>query len=332
MNSELISIIVPVYNVEKYIEKCIESIMNQTYKNIEIILIDDGSTDNSGKICDDFAVKDNRIKVLHKKNGGLSSARNVGLDIAVGNYIGFIDSDDSVHHKMYELLYKAMVDSNADIAECDHLSTNNKDTIIEIEKTFSINEYTGKERLLECRFKELSFCVWPKLYKKESIIRKFNEKIILEDLEWTPEIIFNCNKIVYIDMKMYIYLRRSNSITTTPLHMHKIKSYDFAVKYNIDYFKNRNKEVHEYFIVYYANWMIGSALNISNLHDKEEKKLFKNILKQKLKSNILILLKNKKISILKKVYLWLLSLSFERVVIIHKIYLMFRLNTKKKKR
>ena len=103
---ELISVIVPVYNVEKYVEKCVESIINQTYKNIEIILVDDGSTDNSGKIIDNISLKDNRIKVIHKENGGLSDARNAGLDICNGKYIGFVDSDDSIHKKMYEILYK----------------------------------------------------------------------------------------------------------------------------------------------------------------------------------------------------------------------------------
>ena len=92
-----VSIIVPVYNVEKYVERCIESIIKQSYKNLEIILIDDGSKDNSGKICDEYAEKDNRIKVIHKKNGGLSDARNTGLNIADGEYICFIDSDDYIH-------------------------------------------------------------------------------------------------------------------------------------------------------------------------------------------------------------------------------------------
>ena len=99
---ELISVILPVYNVQQYLEKCIESVVNQTYKNLEIILIDDGSTDMSGKICDEFAEKDGRIKVIHSKNGGVSAARNIGLDIATGEYIGFVDSDDWIESQMYE--------------------------------------------------------------------------------------------------------------------------------------------------------------------------------------------------------------------------------------
>ena len=105
MHKELISIIVPVYNVEKYVEKCINSIINQTYKNLQIILVDDGSKDNSGKICDEFKLKDNRIEVIHKNNGGLSDARNAGLKLAKGDYIGFVDSDDYIEADMYETLY-----------------------------------------------------------------------------------------------------------------------------------------------------------------------------------------------------------------------------------
>ena len=105
---EKISIISPVYNVEDYLKDCVESILNQTYKNIELILIDDGSTDNSGKICDEYASKDNRVKIVHKKNGGLSSARNAGLDIATGDYIFFVDSDDFLYkNSVIEKIIKA---------------------------------------------------------------------------------------------------------------------------------------------------------------------------------------------------------------------------------
>ncbi|HEY8803664.1 MAG TPA: glycosyltransferase, partial [Clostridium sp.] len=105
MQNPLISIIVPIYKVEVYIRNCVDSILNQTYKNLEIILVDDGSPDNCGNICEEYSSKDKRIKVIHKKNGGLSSARNAGLDIASGEYIGFIDSDDWIEGDMYESLY-----------------------------------------------------------------------------------------------------------------------------------------------------------------------------------------------------------------------------------
>lgn len=120
MKEDLISIIVPVYKVENYLSKCLDSMICQTYKNIEIILVDDGSPDNSGKICDDYAKKDSRIKVIHKENGGLSDARNAGLKIATGKYIGFVDSDDYISVEMYEKLYNQAKKEDADIACCNY--------------------------------------------------------------------------------------------------------------------------------------------------------------------------------------------------------------------
>ena len=116
--SDLISVIVPVYNVEDYLDRCINSIINQTYKNLEIILVDDGSTDSSGRKCDDFALKDDRIKVLHKENGGVSSARNAGLDVATGDYIGFVDSDDTIESNMYELLFNNAIEYHTKVSSC----------------------------------------------------------------------------------------------------------------------------------------------------------------------------------------------------------------------
>lgn len=116
---KLISVIVPIYNVEKYLTKCIESIINQTYENLEIILVDDGSPDNCPIICDEYAKRDSRVKVIHKKNGGLSDARNAGLDIATGEYIMFIDSDDFVEIDMMESMMNNMIDNNVDLVVCN---------------------------------------------------------------------------------------------------------------------------------------------------------------------------------------------------------------------
>ena len=122
---EKISVIVPVYNVEQYLERCVDSIINQTYKNLEIILVNDGSTDNSGQLCDELAKKDDRIRVIHKKNGGLSDARNVGIDEAESELIGFIDSDDYIDEDMYELLINNMKNANADLSMCGHFDVYN---------------------------------------------------------------------------------------------------------------------------------------------------------------------------------------------------------------
>ena len=125
-NDSLISIIVPVYNVEQYLSRCVDSLVNQTYHNIEIILVDDGSPDRSGEICDEYAKKDKRVKVIHQSNGGLSDARNTALDIAKGDYLMFVDSDDWIEPTMYEEMLSFMEKEQLDLVECGiNLVTNN---------------------------------------------------------------------------------------------------------------------------------------------------------------------------------------------------------------
>ena len=162
--SPLISIIVPVYDVEPYLRKCIDSILIQSYRDLEIILVDDGSPDNCGAICDEYAEKDKRIKVIHKKNGGLSDARNAGLDIATGEYIGFVDSDDWVMPDMYEYLYKAVKEYDADMSVCGYYDYWGK--TISGRYCQDIQVYKGQEgikALLDLKFGNY---VWNKLYKR----------------------------------------------------------------------------------------------------------------------------------------------------------------------
>ena len=130
MEKPLISIIIPVYKVEKYLEKCIKSVLDQTYKNLQIILVDDGSPDNCGNICDNYAKIDNRIEVIHKANGGLSEARNVGLKVARGEYIGFVDSDDYVSNEMFENLYNTLISNDVDVSICNFYTVINNKNII----------------------------------------------------------------------------------------------------------------------------------------------------------------------------------------------------------
>ncbi len=170
MENELISVIVPIYNVDNYLEKCIDSIINQSYKNLEIILIDDGSTDDCGIICDKYKKNDERIIVIHKKNEGLSSARNKGLDIAKGNLISFIDGDDYIEHNMLATLKKNMekYESDISICCCNHIKNNKKYNRF---CNTSIKEFVseGKCKYLNMynEYSPLSNCVWNKLYKKE---------------------------------------------------------------------------------------------------------------------------------------------------------------------
>lgn len=212
----MISIIVPVYNVEKYLEACIQSIIEQTYCDIEIILIDDGSTDLSGEICDNLQAVDKRIHVIHKSNGGLSSARNAGIEYAKGDYIGFVDSDDMINELMFEKLFNIMeCDSTIDISSCgieQFQDGNFSKTNIFLkcyQKTFSAIDYLSL--VLEHK---IDNAVCNKLYRKCSIgdIR-FKENLINEDLVFTIEILTKIRKITYISETYYKYRIRKGSIT-----------------------------------------------------------------------------------------------------------------------
>ena len=170
---ELISVVVPVYNVEKYIDKCINSIINQTYKNLEIILVDDGSPDNCGNICDEYAKKDNRIIVIHKENGGVSSARNIGIKNAKGKWITFVDSDDWIENDYVEKLSKIGIQNKAEVVLCGYNRINNNDKQ-PINAIGEIKKYNSFEYLIKTLNPQtgFGFCHM-KLIKKEIIERNY---------------------------------------------------------------------------------------------------------------------------------------------------------------
>ncbi len=212
MNNDLISIIVPIYNVEKYLKKCVESICNQTYQNLEIILVDDGSPDKCGEICDGYAKADKRIKVIHKKNGGLSSARNAGLDIAKGEYISFIDSDDYIASDFIEKLYLLCIKNDADIAECGFTKFQDKIKIEKLDEDIKI--YTSKE--MQTRMYSNNYVgttvVWNKLYKKYIYNDlRFPIGKINEDEFCTYKALYNCNKNIVVTNKALYYYRYNPS-------------------------------------------------------------------------------------------------------------------------
>lgn len=165
-SQELISVIIPIYNVEKYLKKCIDSIINQTYKNLEIILVDDGSPDNCGKICDEYAKKDQRIRVIHKKNGGLSDARNAGIDIAKGKYIAFVDSDDYVEKEYIEIMYKELKKNNVKIVQCGINKISDNEEIID-NYGYLKDELINSQRIMEEKYTKYpisNVVAWNKLY------------------------------------------------------------------------------------------------------------------------------------------------------------------------
>lgn len=209
----LISIIVPVYNVEQYVEKCIQSIVEQTYKNIEIILVDDGSTDSSGKICDDFKTKDNRIKVIHKKNGGLSDARNAGIKIANGEYIGFVDSDDYIAKDMFETLYNLNKKYNSEISIVSFYELY-KGKIIGVRDSKELQVLTKIEAIKELLIDtNIQSYAWNKLFKRELFEElEFPINKNFEDIATTLLLFEKANKVVLLEDPKYYYVRRDDSI------------------------------------------------------------------------------------------------------------------------
>lgn len=212
MSDKRISIIVPVYNVEAYIEKCITSLIGQTYSNLEILLVDDGSTDDSGQICDRYAEKDERICVLHKDNGGLSDARNYGIDRAKGDLLAFVDGDDWIHPQMYELMLDILEAKNADIVTCgfeqrDEGFANRRYTLEQLE----ITVLSGAEALSDLWTP--SVVAWNKLYQKKIFDQiRYPKGKLHEDEYVIHKIFYQCKNIAVIDKPLYFYTIRQDSI------------------------------------------------------------------------------------------------------------------------
>lgn len=212
---EKISVIVPVYNVEQYLERCVDSIINQTYTNLEIILVNDGSTDNSGKLCDELAKKDERIRVIHKENGGLSDARNRGIDESESDLVGFIDSDDYIDSDMYEVLLKNLNDTDADLSMCAlyDVYNNTPEAQVTNKETWKLSSEQAIKMVMEAKI--LSVTAVNKLYRKSLFTDlKFEVGKIAEDAFIMIKLLEKCEKIVATNEKKYYYVHRENSITT----------------------------------------------------------------------------------------------------------------------
>lgn len=268
MKKELISVIIPVYNVKKYLKKCLESVVSQTYSNLEIILVDDGSTDGSEKICDEYAIQYNNVSVIHKKNGGLSSARNAGINVAKGKYIGFIDSDDFVDKRMYEILYKNLIKEQADISICNiykFRDYNEVDNTIEKEKIETFEGIDIQKSLQNNYF--VMVVAWNKLYKKELFKKtRYPNGKIIEDAAIIHYLLDDSKKIVVSNLELYYYYQRDDSIMHNSneklldeldalydrikfyekKHYQCYDFYNYTLKKYIEKFWNLFKDIHKY--------------------------------------------------------------------------------------
>lgn len=223
MEDALITVIVPVYNVEKYLKKCVDSIIGQTYRNLEIILVDDGSRDTSGSICDEYAKQDNRIIVIHKENGGMSDARNAALDIAKGDCITCVDSDDYLEPDYIQYLYTLLVKNEADISICAFKKVyNGSEKLDNLQDT--VKNYNDKEALEELLYqKRITPGPWCKLYKSKLFDNiRYPVGLYYEDLAVIYRLILCCKKITIGRQQKYYYRQRHNSIMNEEFNVKKM--------------------------------------------------------------------------------------------------------------
>lgn len=209
----LLSVIVPVYNAKKYLDQCIESIVKQTYYNLQIILVDDGSTDGSAEVCDAWSERDKRVHVIHKENGGGAQARNFGLDSAQGDLITFVDSDDCIHKEMYMTLYEVMQEQGAELVECGYTTDLRAWDVVSLSHSKIRGIYNTQQAMIEnLQDNILRQLVWNKLYLKETINDvRFVEGKFIDDEFWTYRVIGNAKKSVVIDLPLYYYRQQEDS-------------------------------------------------------------------------------------------------------------------------
>lgn len=273
---DLVSVIVPVYKVEKYLDRCVESIVNQSYQNLEIILVDDGSPDNCPAICDRWAKQDKRVRVVHKKNGGLSDARNIGMEIASGNYIGFVDSDDWIAPEMYERLLSIMKIEQSDIAACSVemvWEDGSPSRLLTVRVNSTLEKGEAEKELLEET--KLKHPVWYKLYRKEVIDGVLFEKgKYHEDVFWSYQAIGNANKVSVIDYVGYYYWQRKGSImgqNYTLKRLDAMEAYCRRYEYMKEYFPKLEVAARKAVL---SNCIYHGQMVMQSMSKDEQKKAF----------------------------------------------------------
>lgn len=310
----LISVIVPVYKVEQYLDKCIQSIQTQTYSNLEIILVDDGSPDNCGTICDKYAQKDARIKVIHQKNGGVSRARNVGMDQATGDIIAFVDSDDFIESNMFEKMMAYMQQHNLDLVCCDTKVVKNGK--IKYRPKYAENKiFVGQEGVNEIISGRLDNAVWNKLYKKRIIEGvRFPVDRRYEDVATTYLFISKSEITGYIKDGLYNYMKNSGGLIANSFNCRNRyesflaykEQFEFAEKHSLACTKDSRKNAIENSLAtltaYYANNEPENCARFQEVVDFIEAN----------KDN----LKCEKLKLKFKVLLW----AFDNMPIVHKFY------------
>lgn len=290
-----ISIIVPVYNTEKYLNRCINSILNQSFKELELILVNDGSTDNSRKILDKYFKKDSRIKVINKENGGQGSARNMGLDIAQGEYIGFVDSDDWIHKDMYKCMYDIAIKNEVSIVQVNHEITNSffYDNCFEVSKINVTKIDDVIKRLTECNSFEILPFIFPvnKIYHRSIWNNlRYPEGKFAEDLRIIHKIYEKAKKIVCLDYKFYYYYMSKNSSTRSGFKIKKLEDIE-AWEELLQFYRNNYPKINV------NNLRMIYCRRIMNYYfECKGYKEIQNNLKKKFNNNFKYILRSKKLN------------------------------------
>ena len=309
----LVSIIVPVYNVEKYLNKCIDSILNQTYRNIEVILVDDGSPDNCGNICDEYAIKDRRVKVFHIENGGVSNARNTGIENSTGEYIGFVDADDILFPQMYEKLLNEAVKEDADIVQCNYCYLFEDGSTKPMRRKIKTRKIEEEQTVTTFFDEDIYPLVATKLFKSSLLNNiRFNVNLkIAEDRLFMHDCCRKALKIVLLEDVYYYYFQRETSV----MHVFSMRQFDddtYVSQLFLNQYKN-NKYICiplEYRIIFQSLNLICELLN----EQKELDRFFD--VREKLVQYKKTALLSKKVPIKMKAYIlgiWMIPNMFMKV-------------------
>lgn len=273
---DLISVIVPVYKVEAYLDQCVQSIVDQTYKNLEIILVDDGSPDNCPAMCDAWAQKDSRIKVIHKENGGLSDARNAGLAVATGAYIGFVDSDDYIAAAMYEAIMAHMVETDSDIAACgvQMIWEDGRTEMLTRSGSILLDNMAAMEAIISESW--LKQPVWYKLYKRQIVEGiPFEKGKCHEDVFWSYQPVARANRVCVFDEPLYFYRQRSGSIMGTGFSEKRLDALEGKVR-RLTFLKDNypqmvSREQNRMF--FFAMYLMQMAMKVPDTGKKDKEML-----------------------------------------------------------
>ena len=311
-----VSIIVPVYNVEECIELCVKSIIRQTLKEIEMILVDDGSTDRSGEICDQFAKEDTRIKVLHKENGGLSDARNQGLKLATGVYVGFVDSDDSIDKNMFETLYTACKENETEVSMCKYLVFHDgfENNIIPCDPSAlysTVLTVNDAFKIMSDVRENVRMTVWNKLYLRELFQTvEFPKGKLYEDVATTYKLVFQAKKIAYIEAELYNYrVGRQGAIMSSKYDSRKEQERILMTEQMSDYINENYPELNRWAVAYQCATADLSVIN-SMVKSRNEDPEMIYFLRQRLKKRSFGIFASK-LNLMKKVQIATFIFSFQ---------------------